>query len=109
MKAEILAGMDLLDWKAPGWSQSVNLDQLDQYEATWTDQDGDCGCVLVQVYDNFFDGLAELKISKRDAAKFGFAIDHITIGVTTTQDVHRNYRTLTAWWKRLFRIRYGSF
>ena len=109
MKAEILAGMDLLDEKVPGWERSVNLDRLDQYEATWTNDD--CGCVLVQVFGSYDDGMEELRIFKHDAGEFGFVVgnDNITIGVTTSQDLHRHYQTLTAWWKRLFRARYGPW
>ena len=107
MKDEITAGMDLLDNKVPGWEDKVDLDRLNQYESRWTD---DCGCILVHVFGDYHDGLDEMKISKHNAEKYGFVIgsDSVTIGVTTAQDVHRSYKTLTAWWKRLFRARYGT-
>ena len=108
MEAEILAGMDLLDERFPGWEDKVNLDRLDQYESKWTDG---CGCVLVHVFGDYHDGLDELRVFKHDARKFGFILGSksITIGgVTTAQGVHRRYKVLTSEWKKLFSARYGE-
>ena len=107
MKAEILAGMDLLDNKVPGWEDKVDLDRLDQYESRWTDG---CGCVLVHVFGDYHDGLDELRVFKHDAKKFGFVLgkESLTIGVTTAWDLDSSYKVLTSEWKQLFRARYGK-
>ena len=105
-ESKVEAGMDLLDEKVPGWELSVNLDRLDQYESQWTevgwsspdefDQSHNCGCVLVQVFGSYDDGMDRLNISWQNSGTFGFNLglnDH-------------SFRTLTSCWKRLFRARY---
>ena len=103
MKAEILKGMDVLDQERPGWENKIDLNKLDQFKDQWT-TDG-CGCVLVQVFGRYIDGLYQLRIDGNDADLFGFNIDDVC---SASEDNRPNYKTLTLWWKRLFRARYGS-
>ena len=100
MKAEILRGMELLDRQRPGWENKIELDRLNQGNDTWLeDATGrECGCVLVQVFGDYFDGIEQLEISGTDSEALGFNLGF-----------NHSFKTLTAWWKRLFRIRYGGF
>ena len=108
MEAEILRGMDRLDEVCPGWEQSVVLDQLDQNEGKWTeDADGNgCGCILVQVFGDYVDGLYELGVSQGTADLFGFV--RVDDGYAGGNEIEVAYSRLTAWWKHLFRARYGE-
>ena len=118
MKAEILQGMDLLDRRSPGWENNVDLDKLDQNQDQWRkDAAGkECGCILVQVFGDYYRGLYELNVREADAGKFGFVRKSwlgLELGFEQSSrsvwhDYKRNYETLTAWWKRLFRARYGT-
>ena len=105
MKAEILRGMALLDEKSPGWENEVDLAILDQYHAEWS-RSNHCGCVLVHVYGSYYAGLDELGIDAIDADQFGFS--HPCF-FSNREEVELGYKTLTSWWRRLFRARYGSF
>ena len=108
MKAEILRGMALLDGKSPGWESKVDLDRLDQGNPLWHEDDAgrECGCVLVHIFGDYCNGLREMDIDVGDAVEYGFVCGD---GWEYDDAVRREYKTLTAWWKRLFRIRYGSF
>ena len=126
MKAEILAGMDLLDQKYPGWVKKVDLDRLDQWESEWTQVDNlteSCGCVLVQVFGSYITGLEKLGLfhgrysiqqEEGSAEQFGFQTHNQwdNNGSLLGYEDEENelcYKTLTSWWKRLFRARYGGF
>ena len=108
MKTEILRGMALLDEKSPGWEQRVELDKLDQWEGEWTKGvDGEeCGCVLVHVFGDYYDGLYELGVSQGTADLFGFV--RVSDRYAGGDEVEVAYSRLTAWWKQLFRARYGK-
>ena len=107
MKTEILRGMDLLDEKSPGWEEHIELDRLDQGEPTWRENAAgrECGCVLVQVFGDYIEGIDELDVDALDAIEYGFVCGD---GWEYDDTVRREYKTLTSWWKRLFRARYRT-
>ena len=52
MRKEIEAGMQVLDWEAPGWEQRVDVERLNIAF--------DCDCVLGFVYGSYWSGLEML-------------------------------------------------
>lgn len=95
---EVKAGMALLDEKAPGWREKVNLDKLNM---------GGCvRCVLGQVYGFFDDGLVALSICKTETieAQFDSALEEaekygFSIGDTHLKNYRLDYAALTQAWK----------
>jgi hypothetical protein len=95
---EVKAGMALLDEKAPGWREKVDLDKLNM---------GGCvRCILGQIYGHFDEGLTALGICEvgvveiqfdlaiEKAARYGFAIEDPYL-----KNYHLDYATFTQTWK----------
>lgn len=76
---EIKAGMALLDEKAPGWREKIDLEELDL---------GEChACILGQVFGHYNAGKRALAEADNEPVRYGF-------------DCHpTNYDLLTQAWK----------
>ena len=85
-KAEVDAGIELLDRKEPGWALNVNLDQLGMAWAT--------RCILCQVFGTYEAGIIRLGLVKGEAKKLGFSVSlpGFLLGFIT-------YPVLTTAWK----------
>ena len=64
LPANVRRGEAFLDEHVPGWR-----DQVDPYTL---DLANSCGCVLGQVFGDYYDGLALLGLTPRDAQRLGF-------------------------------------
>lgn len=65
--ARAARGARLLDEKETGWREMVNLDDLNLVSPY--------GCILGQVFGNYFGGLRALNVSVDEAPRFGFNAD----------------------------------
>jgi hypothetical protein len=88
---EIAAGMELLDCKAPGWREKIDVFKLDL-------NDGQM-CVLGQVYGSYDDGLNELGLSDC-GAEYGFYVQRFldVQRPDRNEDAGSLYRQLTFEW-----------
>lgn len=60
----VARGVALLDEKVPGWHDRIDLSRLDMWD--------EARCILGQLFDDFFDGAAELELQEEDTYTSGF-------------------------------------
>jgi hypothetical protein len=99
----IAAGMAVLDQRAPGWLDRIDLERLDMAYGVHEPSPGSCGCVLAQVdaqtrqggVGHYADARMRLIGDDDVTTEFDWAIDH---GFTSDGDV--DFEELTEAWRR---------
>jgi hypothetical protein len=91
-EAEVQRGIALLDQKVPGWRKRIDLDRLDMIMGL-PDSTG-CGCILTQVFGNYWRGLRLLDFDGLDGGDDDYGFD------VAGRDANESYHDLTAAWRR---------
>jgi hypothetical protein len=104
----IAAGMAVLDQRAPGWLDRIDLERLDMAFGVHEPSPGSCGCVLAQVdaqtkqsgVGHYIDARIRLIGDDADANGFEWAVDH---GFNSDGDV--DFEELTEAWRQVILAR----